>query len=255
MNNLALEISGLTKRFRWYERSRSLKESFTRILKPPKEKWEWDVLKNISINIEKGEKVGIIGKNGSGKSTLLKIITGIHLPSAGKINVHSERMLALIELGIGFYSDLTGRENISLNWVFNGLPKSLLKERFDEIVEFSGVKEFLDTPLKYYSSGMITRLGFSVAIHANPDLLIVDEVLAVGDIEFQQQCYAKIKEVCDSGTTLILVSHNMSDIVKVCDRAIWLDKGEIVNDGPAKETIKSYLHNFDEVYQEDLEFE
>jgi len=253
MKNLAVEIFNLNKKFRWYERSQSLKEGFAQILKAPKQKWEWDVLKNINLEIEQGEKVAIIGRNGCGKTTLLKIIAGIHQPTSGKVNIYSQRLLALIELGVGFYPDLTGRENISLNWAFNGLPKSELKKKFDSIVEFSGVNDFLDTPLKYFSSGMTTRLGFSVAIHAEPDLLIVDEVLSVGDAEFQKQCYEKIDEVCNSGTTLILVSHNITDIERVAERAIWINNGEVALDGLAKSAIRQYLKHYNMNYDEKLE--
>jgi ABC-type polysaccharide/polyol phosphate transport system ATPase subunit len=244
MKNLAVEIYNLNKKFKWYERSQSLKEGFTQIFKNPKQKWEWDVLKNINIDIEQGEKLAIIGRNGCGKTTLLKIISGIHFPTSGKVNIYSQRLLALIELGVGFYPDLTGRENILLNWAFNGLPKAELKKKLDSIIAFSGVEEFLDTPLKYFSSGMTTRLGFSIAIHAEPDLLIVDEVLAVGDAEFQAQCYEKIDEVCKTGTTLILVSHNLADIERVTERAIWIDKGEIAYDGFVKPAIKKYLKHY-----------
>ncbi len=253
MKNLSVEIFNLNKKFRWYERSHSLKEGFAQIFKSPKQKWEWDVLKNINLEIEHGEKVAIIGRNGCGKSTLLKIISGIHHPTSGRVRIYSQRLLALIELGVGFYPDLTGRENIFLNWTFNGLPKSELKKKFDSIIEFSGVKDFLDTPLKYFSSGMTTRLGFSIAIHAEPDLLIVDEVLAVGDAEFQAQCYEKIDEVCKTGTTLILVSHNFSDIERVAERAVWIDKGEIAFDGFVKPAINEYTKHYNMVYDRKLE--
>jgi ABC-type polysaccharide/polyol phosphate transport system ATPase subunit len=233
--------SNISKKFRWYDKNGSLKTSFVKFFDKSKKIWEWYVLRDLNLEIKKGERVGIIGKNGSGKSTLLKMIAGIHLPSSGKIINNSERMLALIELGAGFYYDLPAKENITLNWVFNGLPKSELKHRFDEIVEFSGVGDFLNTPLKYYSSGMAARLGFSVAIHANPDLLIVDEVLTVGDAEFQRKCYEKIEELCKAGTTLILVSHNLNDVSRICERAVWLNDGTIQTDGQSHDTIKKYL--------------
>jgi len=155
-------------------------------------------------------------------------------------------MLALIELGVGFYKDLTGKENIKLNWVFNGLPKAELKTKFDEIVTFSGIEDFLNTPIKYYSSGMVARLGFSIAIHANPDLLIVDEVLVVGDAEFQRKCFNKIEEVCKSGTTLILVTHNLNDISKICDRAIWINDGYIQSDGDVPGTVRKYFNSLNQ---------
>jgi len=231
--------NNISKKFRWYERSDSLKTSFVKFFDKSRKIWEWYVLKDLNLQIKNGERVGIIGRNGSGKSTLLKMITGIYLPSSGTIINNSKRMLALIELGAGFYYDLTGKENIKLNWAFNGLPKSELKQRFDEIVEFSGVGDFINTPLKYYSSGMAARLGFSIAIHANPDLLIVDEVLAVGDAEFHQKCFRKIEELYRN-ITLIFVSHNESDIAKVCNRVIWIDEGTIRYDGNAEEALEHY---------------
>jgi len=236
----------IRKKFRWYERSDSLKTSFVKFFDKSKKIWEWYVLDDLSLKIKNGERVGVIGRNGCGKSTLLKMIAGIYLPSSGTIINNSKRMLALIELGAGFYHNLTGKENIKLNWIFNGLLKSELKQRLSEIVEFSGVEDFLNTPLKYYSSGMIARLAFSIAIHANPDLLIVDEVLAVGDAEFQKKCYDKIEEICKSGTTLILVSHNLNDISRVCERAIWINEGSIQFDGRAQDTIKKYLNSLNQ---------
>jgi lipopolysaccharide transport system ATP-binding protein len=152
-------------------------------------------------------------------------------------------MLALLELGVGFYKDLTGKENIKLNWVFNGLPKSELKKKFDSIVAFSGVEDFLNTPLKYYSSGMVSRLGFSIAIHAEPDLLIIDEVLSVGDAEFQKKCYNEIERLCNNGITLIFVSHNTTDVEKICNRGLWINEGSICFDGPVRKATSIYLEN------------
>ena len=230
----------ISKKFRWYERSDSLKTTFVKAFDNSRKIWEWYVLKDIDLRINQGERVGLIGKNGCGKSTLLKLIAGIYIPSSGEIINDSNRMLALIELGVGFYKDLTGKENIKLNWVFNGLPKSELKSKFNSIVEFSGVEDFLNTPLKYYSSGMLSRLGFSIAIHANPDMLIIDEVLAVGDTEFQKKCYNEIERLCKNNTTIIFVSHNEFDVAKVCKRVIWLDEGNIRYDGNAQEAFELY---------------
>jgi len=236
-----IEIKNLSKKFKWYDRSDSLKTLFTRSFSDKGKIWEWYVLKNLNLSIAKNERVGILGKNGSGKSSLLKIISGIYAPTEGEVKVNAERILAMIELGVGFYPQLTGRENIKLNWLFNGMPLQELENKFNEIVEFSGVEKFLDTPLKYFSSGMTARLGFSVAIHADPELLIVDEVLAVGDAEFQKKCYKKINEICDNGTTLILVSHNIEDIRNVCNRAILIENGNIACDNYPEETINFYL--------------
>jgi lipopolysaccharide transport system ATP-binding protein len=240
MSKLVVECNKLSKKFRWYERHFSLKRYFANLLKPPEKVWEWYVLKDIDLNIQKGERVGIIGKNGCGKSSLLKLITGIYSPTSGSCQIYAMRKLALIELGVGFYHDLTGRENIRLNWVLNGLPRSELKQNFESIIEFAGIEKFLDTPLKYYSSGMVTRLGFAIASHAQPDLLIVDEVLAVGDAEFQNKCYEKIDQLCSTGVTLILVSHNTNDIKWICDRAIWIDNGVIKFDGNVNKAISNY---------------
>ncbi len=245
MTDYKIECCSVNKKFRWYERSVSIKESFTRLFKKSVDKWEWYVLKDINLKINVGERVGFIGRNGSGKTTMLKLFSNIYTPNSGSINVNSKRRLALIELGVGFYPDLTGRENIILNWVFNGLPKKELKEKFDDIVDFAGVEKFIDTPLKYYSSGMTARLGFSIAINADPDLLIIDEILAVGDAEFQMKCYDEIDKLCKKGITLIFVSHNEADVLRVCDRVVWLENGTIKADGPAEEILK--------MYHEDLE--
>ncbi len=243
LNNKIIDCQRVTKKFKSYDRSHSLKEAFAGLAKKDKRKNEWDVLREISFSVNRGEKVAIIGKNGCGKSTLLKLIAGIYKPNSGVINIYSKKMLALIELGVGFYPELTGRENIKLNWLFNGLSKNELKNKFDEIVDFSGVGEFLETPLKYYSSGMVTRLGFSIAVNANPDLFIVDEVLAVGDSDFQKKCYQKIHEICESGTTLLLVTHNLHDVTGVCDKAIWLHQGSIIHFGNSHETVDLYMNS------------
>jgi ABC-2 type transport system ATP-binding protein len=240
MADLTIECKQLSKKFRWYHRHDSLKSTFANLRHRHKEVLEWYVFENIDMEVCKGERVGIIGRNGCGKTTLLKLITGIYKPTSGSTKIYSNRMLALIELGAGFYPDLTGRENIKLNWVFNGLPKKELTACLDSIVDFAGIEDFLDTPLKFYSSGMAARLGFAIAIHARPDLLIVDEILTVGDAEFQQRCYAKIDEICQNGVTLILVSHNTSDIKRVCKRAIWLDRGAVRYDGGVNQTINTY---------------
>jgi ABC-2 type transport system ATP-binding protein len=243
MEELVVSCNNLSKKFRWYERHFSLKRSFANLWKSPEKIWEWYVLKDINFSVREGERVGIIGRNGCGKTTLLKIITGIYRQSSGNYIINSKRRLALIELGVGFYPDLTGKENIRLNWVFNGLPRAELSQCFDDIVEFAGNEKFLETPLKYYSSGMVARLGFAIASHANPDLLIVDEVLAVGDAEFQNKCYNKIDQLCSNGVTLILVSHNVRDIEQICERAIWIDKGVIQYDGYVEDAVYAYTND------------
>ena len=229
------------KSFRWHDRNLSLKKSITRVLKPGDETGTWELFSNISFEIARGEQVGLIGRNGCGKTTLLRLIAGIYPPSSGTIEVNSQRVLALLELGVGFYPDLSGRENIRLNWVFNGFRLEELGGKFDDIVEFSGVRKFLDSPLKFYSAGMRARLGFSIAAHADPELLIVDEILAVGDSEFQTKCRERIAELCLSGTTLLLVSHNPDDIVETCRRALWIEKGSIAFDGDSAIAVQQYL--------------
>jgi len=240
MSELCLECIDVSKKFRLYERDTSLKSRFANSIERHTDLLEWYVLRDINFRILQGDRVGIIGRNGSGKSTLLKLLTGIYTPTVGGIEIYCKRMLALIELGVGFYDELTARENIKLNWVFNGLPKKELGEYFDEIVEFAGLHNFLDTPLKYYSTGMVARLGFAIASHAHPDLLIVDEVLAVGDAEFQERCYQKIDELCRQGATLILVSHSTSAIEQMCERAILLDGETIAHDGSVLDTMNVY---------------
>jgi lipopolysaccharide transport system ATP-binding protein len=229
------------KRFQWHDRNLSLKKVFSQILRPDTDAGTWELFSDISFEVARGERIGFVGKNGCGKTTLLRLIAGIYPPTGGTIEVNSRRVLALLELGVGFYPDLTGTENIRLNWVFNGLRLRELAAKLEEIVEFSGVRKFLDTPLKFYSSGMKARLGFAIASHADPELLIVDEVLAVGDSEFQSRCRARIKELCASGTTLLLVSHSAHDIMETCGRAIWIDNGGIAYDGDPATALQRYL--------------
>jgi len=236
-----ITCTNLSKKFHWYDRPVSLKASFARLFRTPAKSAEWYVLKDLQLKIKAGERIAIVGRNGGGKTTLLKILAGIYAPTTGTVSIEARRMLALIELGAGFYSDLTGRENIRLNWALNGLRRAELKGCLDAIIDFSGVRQFLDTPLKYYSAGMRSRLAFSIAIHADPDLLILDEVLAVGDAAFQEQCYNRINLLCKSGTTLLLVSHNMADIQRMCSRAIWLQDGGLQADGEVQETVRRYL--------------
>lgn len=196
-------------------------------------------LKDVSFDVGYGESVGLIGRNGAGKSTLLKIISRITRPSRGKITLFN-RVNSLLEIGTGFNTELSGRENIYLNGSFLGMKISEIKQKFDEIVAFSEVEQFIDTPVKYYSSGMYVRLAFSVAVHLTPEILILDEVLSVGDAGFQQKSQAKMNEILRSGATIILVSHNDQTIRNICKRAIWLDKGEIRMDGPSAKVLEQY---------------
>ena len=197
-------------------------------------------LKDVSFEVEYGESVGLIGRNGAGKSPLLKIISRITRPSKGKITIY-QRVNSLLEVGTGFNPELSGRDNIYLNGSFLGMKLSEIKQKFDEIVAFSEVEQFIDTPVKYYSSGMYVRLAFSVAVHLTPEILILDEVLSVGDAGFQHKSQAKMKELLGSGATIILVSHNDKAIRDICKRAIWLDKGVIRMDGPSTAVVDHYV--------------
>ena len=203
---------------------------------------EFWALKDIDFEIKQGDKVGIIGSNGAGKSTLLKILSRITAPTTGKVGVNG-RIASLLEVGTGFHPELTGRENIFLNGAILGMSKRDIQSRFDEIVAFSEIERFLDTPVKRYSSGMYVRLAFSVAAHLEPDIFIVDEVLAVGDLAFQKKCLGKMDDVGNSGRTLLFVSHNNSAIKSLCSRGIYLEGGMIAADGEVTDVIESYLSN------------
>ena len=207
-------------------------------------KEEFWALKDINFEVNKGEIIGIIGRNGAGKSTLLKILSKITPPTEGEIYLNG-RVGSLLEVGTGFHPELTGRENIFLNGAILGMTRHEIAKKFDQIVEFAGIEKFLDTPVKYYSSGMYVRLAFSVAAHMEPDILIVDEVLAVGDAEFQKKCLGKMEEVTKSeGRTILFVSHNMSAIEKLCNRCILLKEGEVEMFGETRLVVKKYMNIF-----------
>ncbi len=197
-------------------------------------------LRDVSFDVYQGEVLGLIGKNGAGKSTLLKIISRITLPTSGRISGNG-RIASLLEVGTGFHSELTGRENIYLNGHIMGMKKKEIDRKFDEIIEFSGVSRFLDTPVKRYSSGMYVRLAFAVAAHLDPEILVIDEVLAVGDAEFQQKCLSKIKSISrEEGKTILFVSHSIQTIRNICNRAVVLDKGRIIASGDSESVLASY---------------
>lgn len=198
-------------------------------------------LKGISFRVQQGEVVGIIGRNGAGKSTLLKILSRIIDPTSGRAELHG-RVGTLLEVGTGFHPELTGRDNIYLSGILLGMRRQEIDARFDEIVEFSGIGPYLDTPVKRYSSGMYVRLAFAVGAHLEPEILIVDEVLAVGDFEFQSKCLRKMQEVSDHGRTVLFVSHDMSAVSRLCPRSILLEQGRILADGPTTDVLGAYLH-------------
>lgn len=201
---------------------------------------EFWALKDVSFDIQQGDRVGIIGSNGAGKSTLLKVLSRITEPTSGRVNING-RVASLLEVGTGFHPELTGRENIFLNGAILGMSKADIKKNFDEIVAFSEVEKFLDTPVKRYSSGMYVRLAFAVAAHLEPEILIVDEVLAVGDAQFQKKCLGKMQNVSSEGRTVLFVSHNMGAVKSLCSRAIMLNQGQVTMDSDVNSTVEKYL--------------
>ncbi|QGQ98490.1 ABC transporter ATP-binding protein [Paenibacillus psychroresistens] len=235
--NLAAKIEMITKKYKLYNKPMDrLKES----IHPFKKNYHKDfyAINNVSFEIKKGETVGIIGKNGSGKSTMLKMITGVLTPTSGTIQINGT-ISALLELGAGFNPEYTGIENIYMNGLICGFTKSEMDEKLDDILSFADIGEFVYQPVKIYSSGMFVRLAFAVAINVDPDILIVDEALSVGDMRFQQKCYRKIEEY-KSTKTILLVSHDMATITNYCDRAIWINEGELIFDGSPREIVKKY---------------
>lgn len=217
----------------------SLKEYFIKFLKRELKYEEFKALTNISFELKKGEILGIIGFNGSGKSTMLKIISGIMKPTEGSVEVKGN-ISPLIELGSGFDVELTARENVFLNGYILGYSKKFLREHFDKIIEFSELKEFIDVPLKNFSSGMIARLGFAIATTVNPEILIVDEILSVGDFKFQEKSENRIREMIKNGVTVIMVSHSIKQIEELCTKVLWLDKGKIRDYGETKRICEKY---------------
>jgi lipopolysaccharide transport system ATP-binding protein len=272
MSDTVIKVKNLSKRYRLGELHRqsgsfrekvthSLRSAFSSIdfssntkrrvpcLKPsPSDNAIW-ALRNVSFEVKRGEIVGIIGNNGAGKSTLLKILSRIAKPTEGKAFING-RVGSLLEVGTGFHSELTGRENIFLNGAILGMSKAEIMSKFDEIVNFSEIEKFIDTPVKRYSSGMYVRLAFAVAAHLEPEILLVDEVLAVGDIAFQKKCLGKIEHVADKGRTVLFVSHNLGVIESLCNQGIYLKSGKICYSGPVYIAINSYLSSFHNIRNE-----
>jgi lipopolysaccharide transport system ATP-binding protein len=236
--DIAIEVKDLSKMFKLAtERRDSLKERFVKGSGRYDEFW---ALRDISLSIPKGSTFGLIGHNGSGKSTLLKILAGIYRPTDGTIQ-STGRISALLELGAGFHGELSGRENIYLNGAILGLSRKQIEASIDGIISFAGLEDFIDTPVKVYSSGMYVRLGFSIAVTVNPEILIVDEIIAVGDEEFQRKCFDYLYELRRQGTTIVLVSHSLGVMADLCDQAAWLDKGKLMSVGPVRDVIDNYL--------------
>lgn len=222
-----------------YDRIQSIKEYVVQLLRRKIKYEEFWALKNVSFEVERGEVVGIIGHNGAGKSTLLKVISGILKPTGGSLEVHGN-VVPMLELGSGFDHDLTGRENIFLNGSILGYSEKYLKEKYEQIVEFSELGKFIDVPIRNYSSGMLMRLAFSIATVVQPEILIVDEILAVGDAAFQEKSKARMLELMSGGTTVLFVSHSLEQIREMCDRVIWLEHGQIKAIGATKEICDAY---------------
>ena len=225
-----------------HDKIQSIKEYLVALIKRKLQYEEFRALKQVSFEIKRGEVIGIVGNNGAGKSTLLKVISGILRPTEGKVTLQGN-VVPMLELGSGFDFDLTGRENIFLNGAILGYSESFLKSKYDEIVAFSELGEFIDIPMRNYSSGMIMRLAFSIASQVSPDILIVDEILAVGDAAFQEKSYARMTELMSHGTTVLLVSHNIDQIRRLCDRVIWLDHGAVVKIGETQEICDAYMNS------------
>ena len=254
-----IEVHDITKSFKvYYDKGRTLKE---RLVTPERNKSEtrW-VFKGISFDVNKGEAIGLIGKNGCGKSTTLKLLTRIIYPDSGCIELKG-RVSSLLELGAGFHPDMSGRENIYLNAAIFGLTKKEIDKKIDEIIKFSELEDFIENPVRTYSSGMYMRLAFAVAINVEADILLIDEILAVGDISFQKKCFEKLKEIKRAGTSIVIVSHSLDQIEKICDRCIWIENGIIKEAGHSKKISEDYLidmeskrlERFQEEYYSEIE--
>ncbi|HXV14292.1 MAG TPA: ABC transporter ATP-binding protein, partial [Candidatus Krumholzibacteria bacterium] len=244
----AIHVDHLTKRYRLgaLRHETMLREALINALRPGRKKDDEQAilaLNDVSFKVDEGEVVGIIGRNGAGKSTLLKLLSKITYPTSGRIHVRG-RVASLIEVGTGFHDELTGRENIYLNGSILGMRKKEIDQRLDQIIDFAGVAKFVDTPIKRYSSGMRLRLGFAVAAHMDPDVLFVDEVLAVGDADFQKKCLNAMDELRSGGRTVLFVSHNMAAIENLCPRTIWIDAGKLREDAASDRVIAAYLSTF-----------
>ena len=237
-----IRLENVTQRFRViHERPDTMRELFSKMFRHNSSFHDFEAVKNASLEVTKGQALGIIGRNGSGKSTLLKIIAGVYRPTSGTVEVNGT-LAPLIELGAGFHHELTGRENILLNGLLMGYSKREMQEREQNIIDFADIGEFIDAPVKQYSSGMYMRLAFSVATEVNPQILLVDEILAVGDIGFQEKCFERISKFREAGKTIVMVTHIMANLQRICERAVLIDHGSILVDGTPDEAVALY-HN------------
>jgi len=238
-DNVVIEVKNVYKNFNvYYDKANTVKERLLRFGKGKKE--QRDILKGINLSISKGEVVGLIGVNGSGKSTLLKLMTQIIYPNKGTITTKG-KLTSLLELGAGFHPDFSGRENIYFNASIFGLTRKEIDERLDDIIKFSELEDFIDNPVRTYSSGMYMRLAFSVAINVDAEILLIDEILSVGDEHFQEKCLKKIEELKSQGVTIVFVTHGMGTVKRFCTRAVWLHEGVIQKDGNIDEVIDEYI--------------
>ncbi len=241
MDEKIIEVNNVSMMFnKSKERIDNVKEYFIRFIKRQIMIEEFWALKNVSFDVKKGEFLGIIGLNGSGKSTLLKLISGVMKPTNGNINVKGT-IAPLIELGAGFDMNLSARENVFLNGAVLGFSRKEMQKKFEWIIDFAELWDFVDSPIKNYSSGMIARLGFSIATASNPDILIVDEILGVGDFKFQQKCHRRMNEIIESGTTVLFVSHSINQIKELCSRVVWLNNGELIDIGDTQRICEKYI--------------
>ena len=241
MGKTVIEVNDVTMRFRMNnDRIMSLKEFVTTAIRGKLEYNEFTALDHVSFTVERGQTIGLIGRNGAGKSTMLKVISGILKPTTGTVQTKGN-IVPMLELGSGFDFDLTGRENIFLNGAILGYSEEFLKKQYERILEFSELGQFIDTPIRNYSSGMLARLAFSVASMVEPEILIVDEILSVGDAAFQAKSHARMLELMGGGTTVLFVSHSMEQIREMCDKVIWLEQGEVKMIGPTDEVCNAYV--------------
>ena len=238
--NTVISVENLTQRFRVFqERPDSVRALFSKFFRYETQVHDFDAVKNVSFHVGEGEMVGIVGRNGSGKSTLLKVVAGVYKPTVGRVAVRGT-VAPMIELGAGFHGELTGRENILMNGLLLGYSKREMKDREQRIIDFAEIGEFIDAPVKQYSSGMFMRLAFAVAIEVDPDILLIDEILAVGDMGFQEKCFERLQRFRDAKKTILFVTHNIGDIEQYCDRALLIDQGHLMLDGKPHEVIEMY---------------